>query len=113
MDIIGLPPTSEQAESFLKDQRPDAYEKVVDELLSSRHFGEKWASWWLDMARYSDTKGYEKDEGRNIWRYRDWVIKAFNDDMPFDQFTTEQLAGDLCPTRRMSNSSLLRFIVTP
>ena len=81
----------------MKDERPDAYERTVDELLASKHFGEKWASWWLDMARYSDTKGYEKDEGRNIWRYRDWVIRAFNKDMPFDQFTTEQLAGDLLP----------------
>jgi len=97
MDIIGLPPTPEQAEKFLKDESPDAYEKVVDDLLASPQYGEKWASWWLDMARYSDTKGYEKDGGRTIWRYRDWVIKAFNKDMPFDQFTTEQLAGDLLP----------------
>ncbi len=98
LDIIGLPPTPEQASKFLNDLSPDAYEKVVDQLLASQHFGEKWASWWLDMARYSDTKGYEKDGGRTIWRYRDWVIKAFNKDMPFDQFTTEQLAGDLLPT---------------
>lgn len=97
MDIIGLPPTAEQANAFLKDESPQAYEKVVDELLASGHFGEKWAPWWLDMARYSDTKGYEKDGGRTIWRYRDWVIKAFNNDMPFDQFTIEQLAGDLLP----------------
>jgi len=97
MDVIGLPPTAEQAEKFLKDSRPDAYERVVDELLKSPHFGEKWASWWLDMARYSDTKGYEKDGGRTIWRYRDWVIRAFNQDMAFDRFTTEQLAGDLLP----------------
>lgn len=97
MDLIGLPPTPEQATSFMNDDRPEAYEKVVDELLTSEHFGEKWASWWLDMARYSDTKGYEKDEGRTIWRYRDWVIKALNNDMPFDQFTIEQLAGDLLP----------------
>jgi hypothetical protein len=97
LDIIGLPPTVEEAEIFLKDERPDSYEKVVDKLLSSKHFGEKWASWWLDMARYSDTKGYEKDVGRTIWRYRDWVINAFNNDMPFDQFTIEQLAGDLLP----------------
>ena len=97
MDLIGLPPTPEQAEKFIKDERPDAYSRVVDELLASPHFGEKWASWWLDMARYSDTKGYEKDGGRTIWRYRDWVIKAFNSDMAFDRFTTEQLAGDLLP----------------
>lgn len=97
LDLIGLPPTTEQANNFLKDQRPEAYEKVVDELLASPHFGEKWASWWLDMARYADTKGYERDVGRTIWRYRDWVINAFNTDMPFDQFTREQLAGDLLP----------------
>jgi hypothetical protein len=97
LDLIGLPPTPEQAEKFIKDDRPDAYSRVVDGLLASPHFGEKWASWWLDMARYSDTKGYEKDDGRTIWRYRDWVIKAFNSDMGFDRFTTEQLAGDLLP----------------
>ena len=97
MDVIGLPPTPRQAEAFLKDESPDAYEKVVNELLASDHFGEKWASWWLDLARYADTKGYEKDGGRIIWRYRDWVINAFNRDMPFDQFTIEQLAGDLLP----------------
>jgi hypothetical protein len=97
LDLIGLPPTRAQAQNFLNDNRPDAYEKVVDELLASPHFGERWASWWLDMARYSDTKGYERDAGRTIWRYRDWVIRAFNRDMPFDQFSTEQLAGDLLP----------------
>ncbi len=96
-DLIGLPPTREQAQVFMGDDRPEAYEAVVDNLLSSSHFGEKWASWWLDMARYADTKGYEKDQGRTIWKYRDWVIKAFNADMPFDQFTREQLAGDLLP----------------
>lgn len=97
LDLIGLPPTFEQAQTFLKDDDASAYEKVVDELLASPHFGEKWASWWLDMARYADTKGYERDAGRTIWRYRDWVIRAFNADKPFDQFSTEQLAGDLLP----------------
>lgn len=97
LDLIGLPPTPEEAQKFIGDDNPDAYEKVVNALLSSPHFGEKWASWWLDMARYSDTKGYERDAGRTIWRYRDWVIRAFNSDMPFDQFSTEQLAGDLLP----------------
>src|SRR5690606_12331996 len=87
----------EQAKKFLDDTGDDAYEKVVDELLASPHFGEKWASWWLDLARYSDTKGYERDAGRTIWRFRDWVIRAFNRDMPFNQFSTEQLAGDLLP----------------
>ena len=95
LDVIGLPPTPAEATQFITDNSPEAYEKVVDRLLASPQFGEKWASWWLDMARYADTKGYEKDGSRTIWRYRDWVIKAFNKDMPFDQFTTEQLAGDL------------------
>lgn len=97
LDLIGLPPTEAQAKAFFSDNGDDAYEKMVDTLLASPHFGEKWASWWLDMARYSDTKGYERDAGRTIWRYRDWVIRAFNRDMPFDQFSTEQLAGDLLP----------------
>lgn len=97
LDLIGLPPTLEQAERFIQDTSPDAYEKVVDELLASPHFGEKWASWWLDLARYADTKGYESDPSRVIWRYRDYVIKSFNEDKPFDQFTIEQLAGDMLP----------------
>jgi hypothetical protein len=97
LDLTGLPPTPEQAAKFLDNNHPDAYTQLVDTLLASPHFGEKWASWWLDLARYSDTKGYERDVGRNIWRYRDWVINAINDDMPFDQFTIEQLAGDLLP----------------
>lgn len=98
LDLIGLPPTLEKVKAFEQDTDPNAYEKVVDELLQSPHYGEKWASWWLDMARYADTNGYEKDGSRTIWRYRDWVIKAFNDDMPFDRFTIEQLAGDLLPS---------------
>lgn len=97
LDLIGLPPTPEQAQAFINSTDPDAYEKVVNELLASPHFGEKWASWWLDLARYSDTKGYERDVYRNIWRYRDWVIRAFNEDKPFDKFTIEQLAGDMLP----------------
>lgn len=94
-DLTGLPPTAEEAQLFLNDQSPEAYEKLVDQLLTSPHFGERWASMWLDLARYADTKGYEKDSNRSIWKYRDWVINAFNQDMPFDQFTIEQLAGDL------------------
>jgi hypothetical protein len=97
MDIVGLPPTLEQAQKFLDDPSADAYEKVVDGLLASPRFGEKWASWWLDLARYADTKGYEADRSRTIWRYRDYVIRSFNADKPFDQFTIEQLAGDLLP----------------
>jgi len=97
LDLAGVPPTPEQADAFFADTSPEAYEKVVDSLLRHPRFGEKWASWWLDLARYADTKGYERDPNRSIWRYRDWVIRAFNQDMPFDQFTVEQLAGDLLP----------------
>ncbi|CAN5168869.1 hypothetical protein BH23BAC1_BH23BAC1_22920 [soil metagenome] len=95
LDLIGLPPSPEEVNDFLADDSPQAYEKVVDRLLTSLHFGEKWAAMWLDLARYSDTKGYEKDQHRNIWRFRDYLIKSFNEDKPYDQFTLEQLAGDL------------------
>ena len=97
LDIIGLPPTPEMADAFAKDPSPAAYERVVDELLQKPQFGEHWARMWLDLARYADTKGYEKDLGRTMWPYRDWVVNAFNADMPLDQFTREQLAGDLLP----------------
>ena len=97
LDLIGLPPSLEEVEHFVQDTDPDAYEKAVDRLLSSPHFGERWAAMWLDLARYADSKGYEKDPFRSIWKYRDWVIQAFNEDMPFDQFTIEQLAGDQLP----------------
>jgi hypothetical protein len=97
LDLIGLPPSPEEVDAFLKDKRPDAYERLVDRLLASPHYGERQARIWLDLARYADTDGYEKDLRRSIWRYRDWVIDAFNRDMPFDQFTIEQIAGDLLP----------------
>ncbi|MEZ4776315.1 MAG: DUF1553 domain-containing protein [Bacteroidia bacterium] len=97
LDLTGLPPTLEELEDFEKDHSPQAYEKVVDRLLASEHFGERWAAMWLDLARYADSQGYEKDPYRNIWKYRDWVIRAINENMPFDQFTREQLAGDLLP----------------
>jgi hypothetical protein len=96
-DLIGLPPTSEDLAAYLADSTPDAYEKAVDRLLASPQYGERWARKWLDLARYADTNGYEKDNPRTIWPYRDWVIKALNDDMPFDRFTIEQIAGDLIP----------------
>jgi len=95
LDLIGLPPTPEETDAFVNDKSPDAYEKVVDRLLASPRYGERWARRWLDLARYADTNGYEKDRARSIWPYRDWVINALNDDMPFNQFTVEQLAGDL------------------
>ncbi|MDO5978393.1 DUF1553 domain-containing protein [Flavivirga spongiicola] len=97
LDLIGLPPTTNEIEEFIKDTSDKGYEKLVDSLLESLKFGEHWASMWLDLARYADSKGYEADRGREIWKYRDWVIKALNEDMPFDQFTIEQLAGDLLP----------------
>ena len=97
LDLTGLPASLNDVEAYCDDQSPDAYEDAVDRLLASPRFGEHWAAMWLDLARYADTKGYEKDSPRTIWMYRDWVIKAFNQDMPFDQFTTEQLAGDLLP----------------
>jgi hypothetical protein len=97
LDLIGLPPTLEELDAFLADTTPNAYEKQVDRLLGSSHYGERWARRWLDRARYADTNGYEKDRERSIWPYRDWVIDALNRDMPFDQFTVEQIAGDLLP----------------
>ncbi|MEX2168721.1 MAG: PSD1 and planctomycete cytochrome C domain-containing protein [Pirellulales bacterium] len=97
LDLIGLPPTPAEADEFVSDSRPDAYERLVDKLLASPHYGERWARRWLDLARYSDTNGYEKDRPRTMWPYRDWVIDAINRDVPFDQFTIEQLAGDMLP----------------
>jgi hypothetical protein len=97
LDLTGLPPTLEQIDAFLADTRPDAYERVVDALLASPHYGERWARPWLDLARYADSHGYEKDGLRTMWKYRDWVIDALNRDMPFDQFTIEQIAGDMLP----------------
>jgi mono/diheme cytochrome c family protein len=97
LDLTGLPPSPDDVRAFLADTTPGAYERAVDRLLASPRFGEKWSRWWLDMARYADTKGYEKDDRRTVWPYRDWVIRAFNSDMPFDRFTIEQLAGDMLP----------------
>ena len=97
-DLAGLPPTPEQVQAFLSNDAPDAYSTLVDQLLASPHFGERWGRHWLDKARYADSDGYEKDRPRpNAWHYRDWVIDAINKDKPFDQFTIEQIAGDLLP----------------
>ncbi|HJO09611.1 MAG TPA: DUF1549 domain-containing protein, partial [Verrucomicrobiota bacterium] len=97
LDLIGLPPTPEEADAFVGDKSPEAYGNLVDRLLKSPRYGERWARAWLDLARYADTNGYEKDRSRVIWPYRDWVIMALNEDMPFDQFTIEQIAGDMLP----------------
>lgn len=97
LDLIGIPPTMAEADEFVNDSSPDAYERLVDRLLASPAYGERWARRWLDLARYADTNGYEKDRVRSIWPYRDWVINAINSDLPFDQFTIDQLAGDMPP----------------
>ncbi len=97
LDVIGLPASTEQSAAFLQSGSDADYAALVDSLLASPHYGEKWASLWLDLARYADSKGYERDTHRDIWRYRDWVIRSFNQDKPYDVFLTEQLAGDLLP----------------
>lgn len=107
LDITGLPPSLEELDAFVADDRDDAYERAVDRLLASEAYGERMARGWLDLARYADTNGYEKDSARSMWRWRDWVIAAYNADLPFDQFTIEQLAGDLLP-----NATLEQRIAT-
>jgi len=109
-DLIGLPPTPDEVDAFINDRSPNAYESLVDRLLHSPHYGERWARHWLDAARYADSDGYEKDTGRPwAWRYRDWVIKALNDDMPYDRFTIEQLAGDLLPGATVDQKTATGF----
>ncbi len=97
LDLTGLPPDPALLARYLAKPTPEGYEAYVDALLASPHFGERWAKIWLDLARYADTQGYEKDNRRSIWPYRDWVIRAFNENLPFDQFTVAQIAGDLMP----------------
>ncbi len=108
-DLTGLPPTPEEIKNFADDKSRDASEKVVDRLLASPRFGERWASPWLDAARHADSMGYEKDPLRTVWPYRDWVIRALNDDLPFDQFTIKQLAGDLLPDATMADQIATTF----
>lgn len=97
LDLVGLPPTPAEVDAFLADKSPDAYLKQIERLLASPHYGERWARHWLDAARYADSDGFEKDKPRFVWAYRDWVVAAFNQDLPYDQFITEQIAGDLLP----------------
>lgn len=97
LDLVGLPPSPEEVEAFLLDNRADAYERVVDRLLASPHYGERWGRHWLDLARYADSNGYTIDSARTIWKYRDWVISSMNRDVPFDEFAIAQLAGDMLP----------------
>jgi hypothetical protein len=110
LDLVGLPPSISDVDAFLADTGPDAYEKLVDRLLASPHFGERWGRHWLDLARYADSDGYEVDKVRpNAWYWRDWVIRAVNEDMRFDQFTVEQLAGDLLPGAGFSQKLATAF----
>ncbi|MBL8217867.1 MAG: PSD1 domain-containing protein [Bryobacterales bacterium] len=102
LDLTGLPPSKEILAAYLADSSEKAYESLVDKLLSQPRYGERWAKIWLDLARYADTQGYEKDNNRTIWPYRDWVIQAFNENMPYDRFTIEQMAGDLLPNPSQS-----------
>lgn len=107
IDLIGIPPTLAEVDAFVADTAPDAYEKQVDRLLASPHFGERWASVWMDLARYSDSRGFEKDSNRPMWPYRDWLVQAYNSDMPYDEFTVEQIAGDLLPEAKNKLSPLV------
>ena len=108
LDVVGLPPTLEAVERFVTDRSPDALERAVDRVLSSPHYGERWGRYWLDLARYADSDGYTLDSPRPwAWRWRDWVVNAFNSDVPFDEFTVEQLAGDLLP-----NASIEQHVAT-
>ena len=110
LDLLGLPPTPAQRERFLSDRRPYAYERLVNRVLSSPHFGERWARHWLDLARYADSDGFEKDNVRpHAWRYREWVIDAYNRDLPYDQFVVEQLAGDLLPDATVEQKTATGF----
>jgi len=110
LDLIGLPPTVKEVDAFVVDSDPKAYEKLVERLLASPHYGERWGRIWLDAARYADSNGFEKDAARSIWPYRDWVIQAFNKDMPFDSFTIEQLAGDLLPNATLDQRIATGFL---
>lgn len=109
-DLTGLPPTPAELQSFLDDGAPDAFEKQVDRLLTSSHFGERWAALWLDLARYADSRGFEKDKNRpGVWVYRDWVVNAFNRNLPYDRFVTLQLAGDLLPDATLEDRIATAF----
>jgi hypothetical protein len=109
LDLTGLPPTPAEIDAFVNDRSPDAYEKVVDRLLASPRYGERMAARWLDAARYADTNGYQTDGERSMWRWRDWVIDAFNHNMTFDQFTVEQIAGDMLPNAALSQKIATGF----
>ncbi len=105
-----MPPTIREIQDFAADRSPDAYEKQVERLLASPHYGERWARHWLDAAHYADSNGYEKDLARSIWPYRDWVINAYNRNMPFDQFAIDQLAGDMLPNSTLEDKVATGFL---
>jgi hypothetical protein len=109
LDLTGLPPTLAEVDAFLNDRSADAYERVVDRLLNSPRYGERMAFRWLDAARYADTNGYQLDGDRSMWRWRDWVIEAFNRNLPFDRFIIEQLAGDLLPNPTLDQTIATAF----
>jgi mono/diheme cytochrome c family protein len=110
LDLLGLPPSPKEVDAFVADQAPDAYEKLVDRLLASPAYGERWGRHWLDLARYADSDGYEKDTGRPYaWRYRQWVIEALNRNLPYDEFVVEQLAGDLLPNATLDQKIATGF----
>jgi 5-methylcytosine-specific restriction endonuclease McrA len=110
LDLTGLPPTIEEVDAFLRDRSPKAYERQVERLLSSPHYGERWGRVWLDAARYADSDGYEKDKQRRVWFYRDWVINSMNDDKPYDRFVIEQIAGDLLPNPTQDQLAATGFL---
>lgn len=109
LDLIGLPPSPEEVDAFLRDEASDAYERVVDRLLTSPHYGERWGRLWLDAARYADSNGYSIDAARSIWPWRDWVIRSLNRDLPFDQFVIAQMAGDLLPNADLETRTATGF----
>ncbi len=109
LDLTGLPPSVEEVDRFIADERPEAYEKLVDRLLASPAYGERFASRWLDLARYADSNGFQRDGHRSSWPYRDWVVTALNDDLPFDEFTIDQLAGDLLPGATLESTIATGF----
>ncbi len=109
LDLIGLPPTVQEVEAFIADSSPQHYERIVDKLLQRPQFGERWGRHWLDLARYADSHGFQRDNLRDHWAYRDWVIQALNSDMPFDQFSIDQLAGDLLPDATIENKIATGF----
>ena len=111
LDLLGLPTELEAQREYFADERPDAFERVVDRLLASPHFGERWGRHWLDVARYADSSGFEGDPPRVVWKYRNWVLNAINDDLPFDEFVIQQLAGDLLPNATIDNRIATGFLL--